>query len=147
MNDLITYPNDSQPRCKVCGEFSELFDEAQVLRKYRVKYFRCAGCGFIQTEDPYWLEEAYSSAIARQDVGILERNLLNRELTTAVLNLLYPGVQKSVDFGGGHGIFVRLMRDRGFDFTWYDTHASNDYARGFEYQKGDPCDFLTSFEV
>jgi hypothetical protein len=39
------------------------------------------------------------------------------------------------------------MRDRGFDFYWSDLHASNDYARGFEYQEGVRYDFLTAFEV
>jgi 2-polyprenyl-3-methyl-5-hydroxy-6-metoxy-1,4-benzoquinol methylase len=118
-----------------------------VLQKYPVRYFRCPACGFIQTETPYWLAEAYSSAIAKQDVGIMQRNLLNRELTTAVLNLLLPEVKHCVDYGAGHGIFVRLMRDRGFDFRWYDRHATNDYARGFEYEPGQSCEFVTAFEV
>jgi hypothetical protein len=126
---------------------SEFFDEAKILRKYQIQYFRCTACGFLQTETPYWLDEAYSSAIAKQDTGILERNLLNRELTNAVLTLLCPEVKVSVDFGGGHGVFVRLMRDRGFHFVWHDPHAANDYAPGFEYQEGQKCDFLTAFEV
>jgi hypothetical protein len=134
-------------QCKICGMPSEFFDEAKILRKFLIKYFRCATCGFIQTETPYWLDEAYSSAIAKQDTGILERNLLNRELTTAVLNLLCPEAESSVDFGGGHGVFVRLMRDRGFNFVWHDPHATNDYAPGFEYQEGHNYDFLTAFEV
>lgn len=133
--------------CKVCDALSALFGTADVLRKYRVQYFRCERCGFIQTEDPYWLEEAYSFAIARQDVGIMQRNLLNCEVTSAILNLLFPGFTKGIDFGGGHGIFVRLMRDRGFSFFWSDMHASNDYARGFEAEQKGSFDFLTSFEV
>ena len=135
------------PNCRICGSESEFFDEGIVLRKHPVKYFRCTHCGFIQTETPYWLDEAYSSAIARQDVGIMQRNLLNRELTCGLLHLMQPGVRRCVDFGAGHGMFVRLMRDRGFDFRWYDRHASNDYARGFEYQEGELCEFLTAFEV
>lgn len=126
---------------------SELFDEARLIQKHIVKYFRCATCGFIQTEPPYWLEEAYSSAIAKQDVGVLNRNLVNREITAAVLNLLHPEVERSLDFGGGHGIFVRLMRDKGFNFHWYDLHATNDYARGFESEHDKTYDFLTAFEV
>jgi 2-polyprenyl-3-methyl-5-hydroxy-6-metoxy-1,4-benzoquinol methylase len=39
------------------------------------------------------------------------------------------------------------MRDKGFDFSWADLHASNDYARGFEYQEEETYDFLTAFEV
>src|SRR5882757_8829854 len=133
--------------CKICGGRSPLFGENTVLRKYRVQYFRCERCGFIQTETPYWLEEAYSSAIAIQDVGIMQRNLANRDLTSSVLNLLFPKLSRAVDFGAGHGILVRLMRDNGFNFSWFDLHATNDYASGFEYQEGSTYDFLTAFEV
>jgi len=118
-----------------------------VLIKHRVQYFRCEKCGFLQTETPYWLEEAYSSAIARQDVGIMQRNLKNRDLTSTVLNLLFPDATSEVDFGAGHGVFVRLMRDIGFNFYWSDKYATNDYARGFERQEGATFDFLTAFEV
>lgn len=142
-------PDTSEPSvaCKICEANSRFFGKALVLRKFQVSYFRCPACGFIQTETPYWLDEAYSSAIARQDVGIMQRNLVNRELTTAVLNLLFPEAKRCVDYGAGHGVFVRLMRDRGFDFCWYDRHASNDYARGFEYEAGQSCELLTAFEV
>jgi Methyltransferase domain len=133
--------------CKVCKGHSALLGEASVLKKHSVKYFRCESCGFTQTEDPYWLEEAYSSAIASQDVGIMSRNLINCEVTAAVLNLLLPEVKSSVDYGGGHGVLVRLMRDRGFNYFWRDLHASNDFARGFEAKDTQRFDFLTSFEV
>lgn len=123
------------------------FDHAKILGRHLARYFRCSTCGFTCTETPYWLEEAYASAIARQDVGVLQRNLLNREITTAILNLLYPKITELVDYGAGHGIFVRLMRDRGFDFKWHDRYATNDYARGFEYDGGKRYQFLTAFEV
>lgn len=137
----------SPVHCKICETQSSFFGETEVLKKYRVRYFRCEGCGFVQTEEPYWMTEAYSSAIANQDVGIMQRNLTNVQVTSAVLNLLFPKVSNAVDFGGGHGVLVRLMRDRGFNFFWSDLHASNDYARGFEWQEGSTFDFLTAFEV
>jgi hypothetical protein len=137
----------SETLCKICGMSMEPFGHAKILGRHLARYFRCSACGFICTEFPYWLEEAYSSAIAKQDVGILQRNLLNREVTTAVLNLLYPEVTRLVDYGAGHGIFVRLMRDRGFDFDWHDRYATNDYARGFEYDNRKRYHFLTAFEV
>jgi len=136
-----------QPCCKVCDAPSAFFGEADVLTKYRVQYFRCERCGFIQTETPYWLDEAYSSAIAKQDVGIMQRNLENRDVASAVINLLFPKMSAAVDFGAGHGVFVRLMRDRGFNFFWSDLNATNDYARGFECHEGCTYDFLTAFEV
>ncbi len=119
----------------------------EILRKHQVQYFRCKQCGFIQTEAPYWLEEAYSSAIASQDVGIMQRNLINCQVTSAVINLLFPKIVSGVDFGAGHGVLVRLTRDRGFNFFWSDRHATNDYARGFECSEGATFDFLTAFEV
>ena len=147
MADTIPSANSLLESCKVCGTPSDLFGETEVLRKYRVQYFRCGMCGFIQTESPDWLEEAYSSAIARQDVGIMQRNLVNCEVTSGVLNLLFPQMSTAVDYGAGHGVLVRLMRDRGFNFFWSDLHATNDYARGFECQDGSTYDFLTAFEV
>ena len=147
MIDSLASDKPSPTSCKVCGVSSSFFGEVDVLRKHRVQYFRCEACGFIQTETPYWLEEAYSSAIANQDVGIMWRNLQNCELTSAVLNLLFPKVSSAVDFGAGHGVLVRMMRDRGFNYFWSDLHAANDYARGFEYQTGSSYDFLTAFEV
>lgn len=101
----------------------------------------------MQTDPPFWLEEAYSAAIARQDVGIMQRNMVNCELTTAVLRLLFPGMQRALDYGGGHGILVRLMRDRGYDFSWFDRYANNDYARGFEHVQGQRYNFLSAFEL
>jgi len=145
-----TFPPSGEPLsvcCLICGRESALFDEGEILRKYKVKYFRCCECGFIQTERPYWLEEAYSTAIAPIDTGVLFRNLQNRKIVSAVLNLLFPRAELCLDYGAGHGIFVRLMRDEGFDFRWYDLHATNDYARGFEHGDGKTYDFLTSFEV
>jgi|WetSurMetagenome_2_1015567.scaffolds.fasta_scaffold02779_3 hypothetical protein len=144
LNGCVNYLSAS---CKVCKSPMAYFGEADVLKKYRIQYFRCEKCGFIQTEEPYWLEEAYSSAIARQDVGIMQRNLMNCEITSAILNLLFPNMTNGVDYGAGHGIFVRMMRDRGFNYFWSDPHAANDYARGFESQNDATFDFLTAFEV
>ena len=123
MADIIPIPNALLVSCKVCGMPATVFGETVVLNKYRVQYFCCERCGFIQTETPYWLEEAYSSAIAAQDVGIMQRNLDNCRLTSAVLNLLIPKVSRAVDFGAGHGVFVRMMRDKGFNFFWSDQSS------------------------
>jgi len=145
--DLTTKLTSTPVTCKICGSSSNPFARTLILRKYDVQYFRCEACGFMQTETPFWLDEAYSTAIARLDVGIMQRNLANRQLTSAVLNLLFPNMSRAVDFGAGHGALVRMMRDRGFNFFWFDLHASNDYARGFEYEEGVKYDFLTAFEV
>ena len=141
--DAITGPT----ACKVCGSPAEVFGEVPVLHKYNVRYFRCKQCGFVQTEPPYWLNEAYRSPISRLDVGAIRRNIVNSEIVAAVLNLLFPETSSAIDFGAGHGVLVRLLRDKGFNFFWSDLHATNNYARGFEHQGGATYGFLTAFEV
>lgn len=61
-------------RCKICGAESKPFDSATILNKYEVQYYKCPDCGFIQTEEPHWLDEAYSSAITSSDIGLIQRN-------------------------------------------------------------------------
>lgn len=134
-------------QCKICTAESLAFGSAKVLSKHDVRYFRCPACFFVQTEEPYWLAEAYSTAIASLDVGIMQRNLQNLRVTSAIITLLFPDAARFLDFGAGHGVLVRMMRDKGFDFRWLDRHADNSFARGFEHQSGDRYDLLTAYEV
>jgi len=117
------------------------------MSKYQVSYFRCGACRFIQTETPHWLEEAYSEAIGALDVGVMQRNLHNATVTSAIISLLFPSGVRFLDYAGGYGTLVRLMRDRGFDFRWSDRFAKNLHARGFEHVPGSRYDLLTAFEV
>jgi hypothetical protein len=47
---------------------------AKVLRKHLARYEVCDACGFLRAHEPYWLDEAYSSAIAAADTGLVARN-------------------------------------------------------------------------
>ena len=40
-------------RCIVCSQYATPSFEATVLLRHQVKYFRCTGCGQIQTEKLY----------------------------------------------------------------------------------------------
>ena len=62
-------------QCKICSSKMNTFNMAIILNKYNVQYYRCYNCGYICTEEPYWLEEAYSSAIANTDIGLISRNV------------------------------------------------------------------------
>lgn len=77
----------------------------------------------------------------------MERNLWSANITCSVLGLLRPKAKLFLDFGGGHGVFVRMMRDLGFDFYWSDAFAENLYARGFEQPANYKFDLITAFEV
>lgn len=104
---------------------------ASVLRKYDVEYQHCASCDYIQTEGPYWLEEAYHSPITVQDTGSLVRVLFLADVTKVMLALVLGRRGRCLDFGGGYGIFTRRMRDLGADFWWEDRYCDNLLAQGF----------------
>jgi len=132
--------------CRVCGSRTEAFDEARLLGKYSVKYFLCPSCGFVQTETPYWLDEAYSDAILDADIGLPSRNVWLSGKVPVILSLCLPRCESFLDYGGGYGIFVRLMRDAGFPFEWFDKYCENLFAKGFEKSK-DTYDLVTAFEL
>lgn len=132
--------------CHICGTESPLWEKARILKKYEVSYFLCPNCGFVQTEKPYWLDEAYSDIIDAEDIGILARNNANAEMVGCLLAAFFPQAQTFLDSGGGYGIFVRLMRDQGFDFQWYDKYTQNLFARGFEKSR-EHYDVVTAFEL
>jgi len=134
-------------QCHICGGDSKPFASARILSKYQVSYFLCTACRFLQTETPYWLEESYSEALSTIDVGVMNRNLNNTIVTSVIIKLLYPRAKCFLDYGGGYGTMVRLMRDRGFDFYWSDRFAKNLHARGFEHVPNRKYDLVTAFEV
>jgi Methyltransferase domain len=133
--------------CNICGSDSKPFASARILTKYEISYFQCTSCKFLQTESPYWLEESYSEALATIDVGVMNRNLQNAIITSAVISLAFPRTSCYLDYGGGYGTLVRLMRDRGFNFFWIDRFAKNLHARGFEHAPNKKYDLLTAYEV
>lgn len=118
--------------CKICGSRTEVAFEKLVLNKYPVQYHRCTSCSFMQTDEPVWLAEAYEDAINETDIGLVSRNKLFSELVTAQLSLLgYDRRQRFLDYGGGYGMFVRMMRDSGYNFFSYDQYCDNLYSDKF----------------
>ena len=119
------------------------------MGKYDVDYFQCSNCGFVQTEEPYWLEEAYSQPIASSDVGLAFRNLSFSQITQNLLFNFFNHQSRFLDYGGGYGLFVRLMRDGGFDFYWLDKFCQNIFAQGFEINAAanNQFELVTAFEV
>ncbi len=133
--------------CNICNCQSEPIFNALVLKKYTVKYYQCIGCKFIQTEEPYWLNESYKSAINISDTGIVKRNELFRRLVSVLIKYCLNTQAKFIDFAGGYGLFTRMMRDIGFDYYWIDPHCQNLVARGFEHVDSNNYEAVTSFEV
>lgn len=137
-------------KCLICShEGNEIFS-GKILNKYEVCYYQCPKCGLIYTEKPYWIEEAYDSSITIYDTGIMSRNISGSIATHTILKILFNNKSiTGLDWGGGYGIFVRLMRDLGYRFEWFDKYSENLVSRGFEADmKADKTyDIMTAFEV
>lgn len=124
----------STPSCRVCGSSTEHAMRARIRDEHDVNYFRCPRCEYLQTEEPYWLEDTAADHPSERDTGRLERCLRVSRTVYMLLLCLYDRRDRCLDYGGGHGLFVRRMRDLGSDFSLYDPHARNLYARGFSHE-------------
>jgi predicted O-linked N-acetylglucosamine transferase (SPINDLY family)/glycosyltransferase involved in cell wall biosynthesis len=134
--------------CKVCQSKTLPFASAKILNgKYNIQYFQCQNCGFIQTEEPYWLADAYSQAIAPSDEGLIFRNLMLAQITNNIISNFFNPEDNFLDFGGGYGLLVRLMRDIRYNFFWQDKYCQNLFAQGFEARGVPSYQLLTAFEV
>lgn len=134
-------------KCKICLSEVGLLKYDMVLRKYKVYYYQCSKCELIQTEKPYWLKEAYSSAIIDSDTGIISRNIALSKITAIISLFLLDRKSKILDYGGGYGILTRMLRDIGLDCYWTDKYAENLFARGFEDSGKEKYDMVTAFEL
>lgn len=135
--------------CKICSSKAHEVFTARILNKYDIKYFKCNNCGYLFTEEPFWLDEAYSRPINLSDTGLLERNNYFSRILSVLIFFFFDNKKSFLDYAGGYGVFTRLMRDIGFDFYWYDPYTQNLFANGFEFEKSSEIKFelLTEFEV
>jgi hypothetical protein len=137
-------------KCKICDHTSDYLFNKKILNKYDVKYHRCTHCLFIQTEEPYWLSESYASAITSLDIGLIHRNLNLARVTQAVILKYFNPEKRFLDFGGGFGLFVRLMRDNGINFYRQDKFCENLFAKHFDIEdleNKSAFELLTAFEL
>lgn len=136
-----------QMQCRVCGHAPvTLFDEGRLFDDIDVSYYDCGHCGYVQTETPYWLDRAYTEAINDSDTGIMSRNQGNARVVLGTMLMLNRLSGTLVDFAGGYGILVRLLRDYGINALWSDQYCANLVARGFAHNN-EPADLVTAFEA
>jgi hypothetical protein len=138
-----------KPSCKICGVETSVHASATIRGRHTITYYRCDACQFIQTETPFWLPEAYAEPINRSDVGYLGRNFYLSEITPSVIRATGNPDGPFLDYGGGYGVFARLMRDRGYDFRVFDRHCPNLFARDFQLDElgAQKFELVTAFEV
>lgn len=122
-------------KCKICSiDAAEWFKE-KIMNRHMISYFYCKNCGFLQTEEPYWLDEVYQDPVSIYDTGAAQRNITVAKKLSALLIIMFYGKGTYVDYAGGFGLLTRLMRDRGFDYYWNDKYAENLFSRGFEFEE------------
>jgi hypothetical protein len=120
--------------------------ETAELIGHKVSYFDCPTCGYVQTEAPHWLDQAYAEVINDSDTGIMMRNQVNARIVLATMLMLGKLDGNLVDCAGGYGILVRLLRDIGVNALWSDRYCQNLLAKGFEHKTG-KVDLVTAFEA
>jgi len=136
--------------CRLCGEEAKFRFSGTVLQAHEVGYFECSQCGSLETGEPYWLPEAYRRHLTVLDVGAAQRCLLNSMVCAYILEAVGITSQQScLDWGGGDGLFTRMMRDRGFNFVSYDKYAVPIYSQGFSTESSEKLSpaVVTAFEV
>lgn len=130
---LISNPGSKlKVPCNICGNLTDYSFSGKMLGKYVVAYFHCPFCGGIQTEEPYWIKEAYESPLSASDTGILWRNAKMADIVLAIISQFFSPNIRILEYAGGHGMLTRTLRDAGIDCRWYDKYASPTFARGFE---------------
>ena len=135
--------------CNICSHETTPLFQCLVLEKHLVQYHACPVCKFIQTESPYWLEESYDSAITSLDIGLVHRNIRFADIVDKILLPDFSTHHQYLDYGGGYGLFTRLMRDKGYNFFRQDLYCENIFAKHFDIQDAPEkaYHFITAFEV
>lgn len=132
--------------CRFCrGGVIKAFSDV-ILNKYNVNYWKCESCGSLQTDEPFWLQEAYSDGnLTYLDVGVIQRNINNFSIIAAVARL--ADVHNILDYGGGDGLLCRNLRDIGLNAYVSDKYASLSYVKGFDTPDFSRPDLSVAFEV
>ena len=133
--------------CRLCRNPAVYRFSRRILAETRdCKYFECATCGGLQTEEPTWLHHSYSNLFHMVGVESAYRSIWAQALVHYCARTL--GIRgKILDFGGGHGLLCRLLRDIGYDAYLHDLHSANLYAPGFAVESLSGFSVITAFEV
>jgi hypothetical protein len=136
--------------CRLCeGTTAHAFSKT-LLRRHAVSFHRCEACGSIQTEMPYWLDEAYAIPGVHIDVGIASRTIKNWAALATLFDLIQlPRDCPIVDFGGASGLLARLLRDVGYSARTYDKYSTPTFTSYFnaDHPQISKPRIVTAFEV
>lgn len=131
--------------CRLCsGNTIKKFSN-KILDKYTINYFECNNCKSLQTESPYWLEEAYNDWITSYDTGAYART--EKTSLVSIIICKFFSFKNVVDIGGGDGLFCRILRDYYINCFSSDKYSNNLYSKAFTKPNFDNPDLMTTFEA
>jgi hypothetical protein len=134
--------------CRLCGGEVDFRFSKNILNKYDVKYFECQSCHSLQSEQPFWLEEAYCEQSQYPDIRALSR-VMETQADVFLLAKILGLTSKDalLDWGGGNGMLTRLLRDIGLACYRYDLYIKNYYALGYDHPAKVPYKMVMAFQV
>ena len=133
-------------QCRLCASTAIPCFNLKILGKHQVAFFECSKCHSLQTEAPYWLDEAYGNKnLSNLDTGAARRNIHNLAACFAISKLF--DFHNVIDIGGGDGLLCRMLRDYGINCFVKDKYASPIYAQGFTEPTFTKPDLVIGFEV
>ena len=133
--------------CRLCSSEAQFSFRKRILSKYDIKYFNCYTCGALQTEEPYWLEEAYQPINEQLDTGQFIRCLHNAAFLDALISELNFSTKSLIDYGCGSGLTPRILRDVGINAYGYDTYSTPRLLMGFQKESLDGASIVNLCEV
>lgn len=133
-------------KCKVCGGAAGQLFSKKIRTKHTGIYYKCQVCEFLFVGNVSWIEEAYATSINDVDTGYVQRNLIIARFLNIYLPNSFKLKNTCLDFAGGYGLLVRLMRDLKFNYFWQDKYTQNLFAKDFE-GKSSTYDFISGIEV
>jgi 2-polyprenyl-6-hydroxyphenyl methylase/3-demethylubiquinone-9 3-methyltransferase len=157
---VLNIVNPQPSQCKICGGISPLLGvvdfhksciEAQGkilnISGKPIYYRRCNACGFVFTEAfDDWSPGAFLKYIYNQDYITVDPDYAGaRSASNAqAVEAMFPASRAAIsvlDYGGGGGLFARVLGEAGFRATTYDPFSN------FSARPQGLFELITCFEV
>ena len=144
----------SQPNCPICGGSTIVLDCIDFSKGFPksgmpVYYNSCDDCDFcFSPEMCQWTPEQFGKYVYNDDyikidpAYLYERPLDNSEKIIGRFDRHKDKI-RHLDYGGGEGVLVQILRDNGFNSTSYDPFVNIDV----NIEDLGKFDLITSFEV
>ena len=138
---------ESQELCVVCSGNTKFLFSYEVRGEHQAALRECLVCRFTFIVNPYWLADSFSSELNDLDIGSVDRCLILADFIEVLIRAQKRSKLRFLDWGGGYGLFARIMRDRGFDFVSHDVHTRPLFVEPTEISESETFEMMTMSEV